>query len=153
MDGSFEFGDINWFANGKLNACYNCLDRHIKERGNKTALIWESDEPGCGKTYTYRELTREVCKIANLMKSLGVRKGDVVTLYMPMIPELPMTMLACSRIGAVHSVVFAGFSAVSLRDRINSCSSRWLFTADCGLRGGKVTHLKLIVDEVVMAYI
>jgi acetyl-CoA synthetase len=104
------------FANGKLNVSYNCIDRHIEAgHGDRTAVIWEGDEPGTTRTVSFTELRRLTCKIANVLKSKGVRKGDVVTLYMPMIPELAITMLACSRIGAVHSVVFAGFSAESLR--------------------------------------
>jgi acetyl-CoA synthetase len=153
MGGNLIDGDVNWFSGGKLNASYNCLDRHLKDKADSIALVWESDEPGQGHSYTYSELTKQVCRIANLMKSIGVRMGDVVTLYMPMIPELPMTMLACSRIGAIHSVVFAGFSAESLRDRVNSCNSKWIFTADYGVRGGKHTPLKKITDDVCMLFI
>jgi acetyl-CoA synthetase len=113
--GDFTDGDMHWFDEGKLNACYNCVDRHLPHRADKTAIIWESDEPGEGRHITYAELAKEVGRIANAMRTLGVRKGDVVTVYMPMIPELAMVMLACAKIGAIHSVVFAGFSAESLR--------------------------------------
>lgn len=108
-------GDVHWFAEGKLNACYNCVDRHLPKRAKQTAILWESDEPGEGRSITYEELSKEVSRIANVMKTLGVRRGDVVTVYMPMVPELAMTMLACAKLGAIHSVVFAGFSAESLR--------------------------------------
>lgn len=111
-------------------------------------MIWESDEPGQGRSVTFREMSHQVSRIANFMKSKGVRKGEVVTVYMPMIPELPMVLLACTRIGAVHSVVFAGFSATSLRDRVVDCNSRWVFTSDQGLRGGKAIPLKDITDKV-----
>ena len=147
--GDFENGDIKWFQDGKLNACYNCVDRHLPHRADQTALLYEGDEPGTSRKITYAELAREVSKIANLMKVAGVKKGDVVTLYMPMIPELAMTMLACARIGAVHSVVFAGFSAESLKGRIIDCNSKYVFTADQGLRGGKVIELKKTVDTAL----
>ena len=147
-DGGLVDGDVNWFANGKLNVCYNCIDKHLPGRADQFAIIWDGDEPGQTKNITYAELKREVCRIANVMKSKGVKMGDVVTVYMPMIPELAMTMLACARIGAIHSVVFAGFSAESLRGRVQDCNSRFLFTVDEGLRGGKVLKLKGIVDDV-----
>jgi acetyl-CoA synthetase len=149
--GDFINGDVNWFAGGKLNACYNCVDRHLATRANDTAIIWESDEPSAQDQvvrYTYAELCREVCRVANVLKERGVRKGDCVTIYMPMIPELAMCMLACARIGAVHSVVFAGFSADSLRDRIVDCNSKVIITANEGRRGGKTIALKNIVDAV-----
>ena len=140
--GGFAEGDVNWFANGKINACYNCVDKHAATHPDKVAIIYEGDEPGHTKKITYSELLRDVCRIANVMKSHGVRKGDVVTIYMPMVPELAMVMLACARIGAVHSIVFAGFSSESLRGRIEDCSSRFIFTADEGRRGGRVLKLK-----------
>lgn len=148
--GTFLEGDVNWFAEGKLNACYNCVDRHLEKKADQTAIIWEVDEPGQdAKRITYAELLKEVSRIANVMKMMGVVKGDVVTIYMPMIPELMMVMLACARIGAVHSVVFAGFSADSLKGRILDCNSKFVFTADGGLRGGKPIKLKSIVDEAI----
>ncbi len=138
-----------WFVGGKLNVSVNCLDRHLATaRKNKAALIWEG-EPGDTRTLTYRELHREVCRFANVLKSLGVKKGDRVTLYMPMIPELPVAMLACARIGAIHSVVFGGFSAESLRDRINDQRAKVLVTADGGWRRGSIVALKQIADEAL----
>jgi acetyl-CoA synthetase len=138
-----------WFVGGKLNASVNCVDRHVGgPRKNKAALIWEG-EPGDQRTLTYRELLREVSKFGNVLKALGVRKGDRVTLYMPMIPELPIAMLACARIGAIHSVVFGGFSAESLRDRINDQGAKVLVTADGGWRRGNVVRLKSIADEAL----
>ncbi|MEP6768753.1 MAG: acetate--CoA ligase [Acidobacteriota bacterium] len=138
-----------WFVGGKLNASVNCVDRHARgPRANKAALIWEG-EPGDQRTITYRELLREVAKFANVLKSLGVKKGDRVTLYMPMIPELPIAMLGCARIGAIHSVVFGGFSAESLRDRINDQGAKVLVTADGGWRRGNVVPLKKISDEAL----
>ena len=138
-----------WFVGGKLNASVNCLDRHLAgPRKNKAALVWEG-EPGDQRTLTYRDLYREVCKFANVLKSLGVKKGDRVTLYLPMIPELPVAMLACARIGAIHSVVFGGFSAESLRDRINDQAAKVLVTADGGWRRGNVVPLKQIADEAL----
>jgi len=150
MNGNLIDGDQHWFRNGKLNVSYNCVDRHVNSgRGDQTALLWEGDEPGLNRNITYSQLQREVCRIANVMKSQGVKKGDVVTIYMPMIPELAMVMLACCRIGAVHSIVFAGFSAESLRGRITDCSSQWVFTADEGKRGGRSLPLKDIVDAAL----
>jgi len=146
MNGSFEEGDINWFSGGKLNASYNCIDKHLSTKSDKIAIIWESDEPGQGRSITYGELARDVNRISNIMKSYGIQKGDVVTIYMSMVPELAMVMLACTRIGAIHSVVFAGFSAESLRDRIVDCQSKYVFACDEGKRGGKTINLKQTVD-------
>jgi acetyl-CoA synthetase len=138
-----------WFVGGKLNASVNCVDRHLAgPRRNKAALIWEG-EPGDQRTLTYRDLYREVCKFGNVLRKLGVKKGDRVTLYLPMIPELPIAMLACARIGAIHSVVFGGFSAESLRDRINDQAAKVLVTADGGWRKGNVVPLKQIADDAL----
>ena len=138
-----------WFVGGKLNVSYNCLDRHLDgPRRNKAALIWEG-EPGDWKVYTYWDLHREVCRFANALKSLGVEKGDRITIYLPMIPELPIAMLACARIGAPHSVIFGGFSAESIRGRINDCESKLIITADGGYRRGNVVPLKHNVDEAL----
>ena len=138
-----------WFIGGKLNVSYNCVDRHLKgPRRNKAAIIWEG-EPGDWRVYTYRDLYREVCKFANGLKSLGVKKGDRVTIYLPMVPELPISMLACARIGAPHSVVFGGFSAESLSDRINDSESKVLITADGGFRRGNIIPLKATSDAAL----
>ena len=138
---------IKWYLKGELNACYNCLDRNLLKRGDKVAIIWEGDDPNESKKITYKELYVEVCKFSNALKSAGVKKGDVVTIYMPMIPEAAIAMLACARIGAIHSVVFGGFSADSLADRINDCNSNLIITADFGIRGGKKIPLKENADK------
>jgi acetyl-CoA synthetase len=138
-----------WFVDGKLNASVNCVDRHARTwRRNKAAIVWEG-EPGERRTLTYWELYREVCQFANVLKSLGIRKGDRVAIYLPMIPELAVAMLACARIGAIHSVVFGGFSAQSLRDRINDQQAKLLITADGGYRRGNVIQLKRVADEAL----
>jgi acetyl-CoA synthetase len=137
-----------WFVGGTLNASYNCLDRHLATRGNKTALIWEG-EPGDVRRYTYRELCADVCKAANALRKLGVAKGDRVAIYMPLIPEAIVSMLACARIGAVHSVVFGGFSADALRDRINDAQAKVLITATGGYRRGSLVPLKKLADAAV----
>jgi acetyl-CoA synthetase len=148
----YSFGDnlhIKWFQGGKLNVTVNCLDRHLKtRRKDKAALIWES-EPGESRTYTYEQLHAEVCKFANVLKKRGVKKGDRVTIYMPMIPELPIAMMACARIGAVHSIVFGGFSADSLKDRILDADATVLITTDASYRGGKVIGLKNNADAAL----
>ena len=149
--GDFAEGSTAWFLGGKLNAAYNCVDRHLADRGDKTAILWEGDEPSDVRTITYRELHDEVCKTANALKRYGVKKGDRVAIYLPMIPEAAVAMLACARIGAVHTVVFAGFSAEALRDRIQDAEACAVITADQGLRGGKIIPLKRTVDEAVMA--
>ena len=138
---------IKWFEDGSLNISYNCIDRHLAKRGNQTAIIWEGDDPKNDKKVTYKQLHEEVCRFANVLKARGVKKGDRVTIYLPMIVEAAYAMLACARIGAVHSVVFAGFSAESLRNRIADADCRVVLTANEGLRGVKVIPLKKTVDE------
>ncbi|ODC03985.1 acetate--CoA ligase [Terasakiispira papahanaumokuakeensis] len=141
--------DIRWFEDGTLNAAYNCLDRHLAERGDEVAIIWEGDDPNEDRKITYRELHREVCQFANGLKKLGAKKGDVITLYMPMVPEAAVAMLACARIGAVHSVVFGGFSPDAIGSRIVNSNSNIVITSDEGLRGGKRIPLKENVDEAL----
>ena len=137
---------IKWFEDGTLNACYNCVDRHLKHRGKETAIIWEGDDPKEEKVVTYVELHEQVCRFANVLKTLKVKKGDRICIYMPMIVEAAVAMLACARIGAVHSVVFGGFAPQSLADRINDCDAELVITADEGVRGGKTIPLKANVD-------
>jgi acetyl-CoA synthetase len=141
--------DIRWFEDGELNASVNCLDRHLETRGDQPAIIWEGDDPNQSKTLTYRELHAQTCQLANALKELGVGKGDVVTLYMPMIPEAAMAMLACARIGAVHSVVFGGFSPDALAQRVVDAQSKLVITADESVRGGKHVPLKDNVDAAL----
>ncbi|HEY5338204.1 MAG TPA: acetate--CoA ligase [Rhizomicrobium sp.] len=140
---------IKWFEDGFLNVTVNCIDRHLEKRGQQTSIIWEGDDPKDSRHITYAELHREVCKFANVLKAQGVRKGDRVTIYLPMIPEAAYAMLACARIGAVHSVIFAGFSPDSIAGRIQDCASTIVLTADEGLRGGKPIGLKKNVDEAL----
>ncbi|HET9230159.1 MAG TPA: acetate--CoA ligase, partial [Vitreimonas sp.] len=140
---------IRWYEDGVLNVSANCVDRHLEKRGDQIAIIWEGDEPDQSRTITYRELHAEVCRFANVLKSNGVRKGDRVTIYMPMIPETAFAMLACTRIGAIHSVVFGGFSPESLANRIKDCASKLVITADEGVRGGKIIPLKHNVDAAL----
>jgi acetyl-CoA synthetase len=148
---SFDAKDlyIKWFEDGVLNVSYNCIDRHLPGRAQQTALIWEGDNPNEDKKITYAELKDEVCRLSNALKARGVRKGDRVTIYMPMVPEAAYAMLACTRIGAIHSVVFGGFSPDSIRDRILDCDSNIIITADEGRRGGKIVPLKKNVDEAL----
>ena len=140
---------IKWFVGGQLNACYNCLDRHLETRGDKPAILWEGDDPAVDKTITYRQLLDEVCRCANALKARGVKKGDRVAIYMPMTPEAAVAMLACARIGAVHSVVFGGFSPEALKDRILDSDCQIVITADESLRGGRLTPLKANVDQAL----
>ena len=147
MDFDYPSAYIRWFEGGKLNVSYNCLDRHLAQRGEQIAIIWEGDDPEQSRTLTYRELHREVCKFANVLKNQGVNKGDAVCIYMPMIPEAAVAMLACTRIGAVHSIVFGGFSAEALKDRILDADCRFLVCADEGFRGGKIIPIKAMVDK------
>jgi acetyl-CoA synthetase len=152
-DTSFEAADfrIRWYYDGKLNVAANCLDRHLPRRGDKAAIIWEGDDPRLSERITYRQLYERVCQCANALKSLGVGKGDRVTIYLPMIPEAAVAILACARIGAVHSVVFGGFSAESLAGRIVDCASQVIITADEGVRGGRRIPLKANVDVALRA--
>ena len=144
----WELPHAKWFLGGKLNVSYNCLDRHLAKRGNKTAILWESED-GKATAISYRELHARVCRFANALKSLGVKAGDPVAVYLPMIPELPVVLLACARIGAVHSVVFGGFSSVALADRIRDCQAKVVITADGGYRRGKIVPLKVTTDQAV----
>ena len=148
-DVSYDQSDlhIRWYEDGELNVSYNCIDRHLETRGDQAAIIWEGDDPGVSETVTYRQLHERVCRFANVLKGLGVKKGDRVTIYMPMILEAAYAMLACARIGAVHSIVFGGFSPEALAGRINDCDSSIVITADEGRRGGRVVPLKKNVDE------
>ena len=144
-----DFPNTKWFSGGQTNVSFNCIDRHLESDANKTALIWEGDDPSYSKSLTYQELHDEVCKFSNVLKNLGVKKGSRVCIYMPMIVEAAFAMLACTRIGAVHSVVFGGFSPESLKDRILDADCKIVITADEGLRGGKKVPLKLNVDEAL----
>ena len=149
----FNTASIKWYLGGKINVSYNCLDRHLDSpKKNQAALIWESDDPTKCRTYTYQQLHREVCRFANVLKKHGVQKGDRVVLYMPMIPELPIAMLACTRIGAVHSIVFGGFSADALRNRIDDCAPAAVVTADGGFRGNKAVPLKPNCDQAMEGF-
>jgi acetyl-CoA synthetase len=143
-----DFG-IEWFADGTLNVSANCLDRHLTENGDRVAIIWEGDDPSQQRKITYRELHGEVCRFANALKALGAKRGERVTIYMPMIPEAAIAMLACTRIGAIHSIVFGGFSPEALAGRIQDCDSRIVVTADAGMRGGKQVPLKANVDAAL----
>ena len=141
---------IKWYEDGTLNASENCIDRHLKNKKDKTAIIWVGDDPKDTKKISYQQLHKEVSKAANGLKSLGIKKGDRVTIYLTMIPELAITMLACARIGAIHSIIFGGFSSDSIAGRINDCKSEYIITADEGVRGGKTIDLKTITDEALM---
>src|SRR6188472_3246596 len=140
---------IKWFEDGVTNVAYNCIDRHLPKRAKQTAIIWEGDDPKDDKRITYQELHDEVCRMANILRNRNVEKGDRVTIYMPMIPEAAYAMLACARIGAVHSVVFGGFSPESLAGRIEDCGSRVVITADEGIRGGRKIPLKANTDAAI----
>ena len=140
---------IKWFEDGTLNVCANCIDRHLEKRGDQVAIIWEGDEPDMDLKVTYRQLHGHVCRFANVLKKLGAKKGDRITIYMPMIPEAVYAMLACARIGAIHSVVFGGFSPDSLANRIQDCESNIVITADEGVRGGRKIPLKANTDTAL----
>ena len=149
ISSNLEEGKVEWFKNGKLNACFNCVDRHLKNYSNKTAIIWEGDSPEDNKKISFEDLHKNVCKCANLLKSRKIKKGDRVCIYMPMIPEAAYAMLACARIGAIHSVVFGGFSIESLKDRILDSNCTSVITANEGIRGGKLIPLKNNVDKAL----
>ena len=150
LEWNFQKPDVKWFIGGKLNITENCLDRHLQSRGNQAAIIWEPNDPNeKGITLTYKELHEKVCRFANVLKNNGAKKGDRICIYMPMVPELAIAVLACARIGAMHSVVFAGFSAASLSDRINDSSCNILLTSDGAFRGAKSISLKEIADEAL----
>ncbi len=151
MDYDYPKGYIRWFEGGKLNVSYNCLDRHLDRRGDQTAIIWEGDDPDNDKKITYRELHKQVCKFSNVLKSLGVKKGDRVCIYLPMVAEAATVILACTRIGAIHSIVFGGFSAEALRDRIIDADCKYLICADESIRGGRTTPIKANADKAVAA--
>ena len=140
---------IKWFEDGTLNASANCIDRHLKDKKDKTAIIWVGDDPNDVQKISYKQLHQKVSKAANGLKKLGIKKGDRVTIYLTMIPELAILMLACARIGAVHSIIFGGFSAESISGRVNDCESEYIITADEGVRGGKTIPLKATTDEAL----
>ncbi|MCP4683240.1 MAG: acetate--CoA ligase [Desulfobacterales bacterium] len=150
LDSDFDEAKIKWFVGGKINASYNCLDRHVDTwRKNKAAIIWVGDEPGEQKVYTYQLLHQEVCKFANVLKKQGVKKGDRVAIYLSMVPQLPIAMLACARIGAIHSIIFGGFNPDSLKSRIKDCAAKVLITSDGGYRSGRLVPLKENADEAL----
>ena len=150
VDFDFSKPSFKWFTDAKLNITENCLDRYAKSNPDKKAIIWEANDPNEDfKVYTYKELLDEVCKFSNGLKRIGVKKGDRICIYMPMIPELTIAVLACARVGAIHSVVFAGFSSVALAARINDSSCSVIITSDGGFRGEKITPLKKICDQAL----
>src|ERR1017187_3525911 len=150
LDWNFSEPNVKWFIGGKLNITENCLDRHLAERGNQTAIIWEPNNPNeTGRKISYKELHSEVCRFANVLKNNGAKKGDRICIYMPMVPELAIAVLACARIGAIHSVVFGGFSFQSLADRIHDADCSIVITADGSYRGTKIIPLKSVIDEAL----
>ena len=151
LDWDFSRGHIRWFDGATLNVSYNCLDRHLEQRGDQVAIIWEGDSPNEDKKITYRELYQDVCKFANVLKGLGVKKGDRICIYMPMIPETAVAMLACTRIGAIHSIVFGGFSPDSLKDRILDATCNLVITSDEGMRGGRKVPMKANIDKALLS--
>ena len=151
LDWDFTKGHIRWFDGATLNVSYNCLDRHLEQRGDQVAIIWEGDSPNEDRKVTYRELHQDVCKFANVLKGLGIKKGDRICIYMPMIPETAVAMLACTRIGAVHSIVFGGFSPDSLKDRILDATCNLVITSDEGMRGGRKVPMKANIDKALLS--
>ena len=151
LDWDFSRGHIRWFDGATLNVSYNCLDRHLEQRGDQVAIIWEGDSPNEDRKVTYRELHQDVCKFANVLKGLGIKKGDRICIYMPMIPETAVAMLACTRIGAVHSIVFGGFSPDSLKDRILDATCNLVITSDEGMRGGRKVPMKANIDKALLS--
>ena len=151
IQADLKTGEAQWFKDGQLNVSYNCIDRHLKQRGDQIAIIWEGDNPSESAEITYKKLHHNVARLANVLKGRGVKKGDRVCIYMPMIPEAAYAMLACARIGAVHSVVFGGFSPEALRDRILDADCHTVITADEGVRGGKYVPLKKNVDKALQS--
>ena len=150
VDFDMEEAKITWFKNAKLNITKNCLDRHLNLRGEKTAIIWEPNNPNEEAQHiSYKDLHERVCKMANVLTELGIKKGDRVCIYLPMIPELAVAMLACAKMGAVHSVIFAGFSASAVTSRVNDCEAKMIITSDGSYRGNKAIDLKGIIDEAV----
>lgn len=149
VDGDLTHPPVRWFVGGELNACYNCLDRHLPERAEQIALVWEGDDPAQSQSLTYQQLFEAVCRFANVLKTYGIQKGDRICIYLPTIPEAAIAMLACARIGAVHSVVFGGFSTEALKNRIQDAGCKMVVTADATYRGGKIIHLKTNVDKAV----
>jgi len=147
LSGNFEQTNLEWFFGGKLNACYNCVDRHLAQRGEQVAILWEGNDSQQSLKLTYAELFDQVCRLANVLKKWGIKKGDRVCIYLPMIPEAVIAMLACARIGAIHSVVFAGFSPEAMENRILDADCTALITANVSLRGAKVIPLKENVDR------
>ncbi len=150
QSGDFENLNVQWFTNGKLNACYNCVDRHLPQRANQTAIIWEGDKLSESLQISYAELHEKICRFANVLKKYGVQKGERICIYMPMVPETIVAMLACARIGAIHSVIFAGFSSTALKERILDADCRLVITANEGIRGNKIIPLKLNIDEALI---
>ena len=151
LDWNFNQPDVKWFIGGKLNITENCLDRHLADRPDQIAIIWEPNNPGDKvRIFTYRELHQEVCRFANVLKKNGAEKGDRICIYMPMVPEAVIAVLACARIGAIHSVAFGGFSAQSLSDRIQDCDASFVITSDGGWRGAKQIPIKAVVDEALV---
>ena len=152
LEWNFVEPNVKWFIGGKLNITENCLDRHLQEKGNQTAIIWESNDPKeKSRKLSYKELHQEVCRFANVLKNNGAKKGDRICIYMPMVPELAIAVLACARIGAIHSVVFGGFSFQSLADRIHDADCNIVITADGAFRGAKDIPLKSVIDEALLS--